>query len=252
MIGTVKKIAFPVGMYNKEINLQPETEWEPKKEGDTSFYNTSKINNEKVYDDLEIVAYANNDNREYYVTDQEQLDKDGVILHTTYNFTDLHPIPELEETIEENGEDKVIEHPITDNDRIEITKRAYIRAVRRLRSQRPERVWQFNTTPLPTGFQIGNKAELYFVKKVLINDEDCGHKEKEVARVNKTFYVTKVTMAFDSEVNEVDTITLDNELRPREGTITEWELSGRIGSDSTSDSDWGMDHSHSDVWQNGL
>lgn len=245
--------AFPVGMYDKEIYLQPETEYEPRKDNDTKYYNTTKINNEKVYENLDVVAYADNTNREYYVTDQEQFNRDGVILHTVFNFTDLTPIPELEEEIGEGENKETIEHPITDKDRLEIAKRAYIRACRKLKSQRPQKVWQFNTTPLPHGFQIGNKAELYYIKKVLIQDPDCGEKEKEVARVNKPFYVTKVVMSFDEEVNEYNSITLDNELRYRDAPIDEWKLSGNVkGSDGSTGSTWEAGHSHTDKWGNNL
>lgn len=245
------KTAFPVGMYDKEVNLQPEAEWQENTNTD-KYYNTTKINNEKVYENYDVVAYANNDNREYFVTDAEQFEEDGVVLHTVYNFTDLHPIPELEEEVGEGDEKTTIEHPITDEDRWEICKRAYLRAIRALKSQRPEKVWQFNSTPLPTGFQIGSKAELYYVKKVRIQSPDCDEdgKEKEVARVNKKFYVTAVNIAFDEEVNEVDTVTLDNELRVRDTTGDLWKLSGQIADDESGMGSLG--HGHQDVWGNNL
>lgn len=246
--------AFPVGYYDKEINLQPETEYKPPTGNSDKFYNTTKINNEKVYENLDVVAYADNTNREYFVTDARQLEEDGVILHTVYNFSDLHPIPELEESIEkEDGTTETIEHPITDNDRFEIAKRAYLRAIRILKSQRPEKVWQFNTTPLPYGFNIGDLAELYYVKKIIIESPDCEEdgKVKEVARINRSFYVTKVTMTFDEEVNEIDTLTLDNELRYRDTKANEWELSGSItGGSGDSATEWG--HQHSDILDNNL
>ena len=245
--------AFPVSYYDKDINLQPETEWKKPTGSTNKHYNTTKINNEKVYENLDVVAYADNTNREYYVTDARQLEEDGVIMHTVYNFSDLHPISELEETIDKpDGTTETIEHPITDKDRWEIAKRAYLRAIRVLKSQRPEKVWQFNSTPLPYGFQVGDMAELYYVKMVVINDPDCEKdgKMKELARINKSFYVTKVTMSFDEEVNEIDTITLDNELRYRDTKGEEWELSGRISGGSSGSSDFG--HGHQDIWDNNL
>lgn len=245
---------FPVGMYDKEVNLQPETEWKESENTD-KYYNTTKINNEKIYENYDIVAYSINDNREYFVTDAQQLEEDGVILHTVYNFTDLHPIPELEEEVDIEGSDEkeTIEHPITDNDRWEISKRAYLRAIRALKSQRPEKVWQFNATPLPVGFQIGSMAELYYIKKVRIQSPDCeiDGNLKEVARINKSFYVTSVTMSFDEEVNEINTITLDNELRYRDTAGQYWELSGRINGDGD-DSANNFGHIHQDVWNNNL
>lgn len=245
--------AFPVGYYDKEINLQPETEYKTPTTSTDKYYNTTKINNEKVYENLDVVAYADNTNREYFVTDAEQLEEDEVILHTVFNFSDLHPIPELEETIDkEDGTTETIEHPITDNDRWEIAKRAYLRAIRSLKAQRPEKVWQFNTTPLPHGFQIGSMARLYYVKKIILNSPACEEdgKTKELAMVDKTFYVTKVTMSFDEEVNEIDTITLDNELRYRDTKGDEWKLTGSISGGSDGSGDWG--HNHRDVWNNHL
>ena len=79
---------FPVRMYDRNINLQPEAEYNE---------NGTKINNEKIYEQLDIPVIANNDNREYYVTDLEQLTEDnGVVYHTVYNFSDLYPIPDTE------------------------------------------------------------------------------------------------------------------------------------------------------------
>lgn len=221
-----EKIAFPVGMYNKEINLQPETEWKQDDKETERIYNTTKINNDKIYENLEIVAYANNDNREYYVTDAEQLDEDEVIKHTVYNFTDLYPIPEIAKTEEVNGESKTIEYAITDDDRREIAKRAYLRAIRILKAQRPEHVWQFNSTPLPTNFQDGDKVKFLFTKKIKEQDPKCIDEfvERTVVHIEESLYMTKRTITFDDELNEVNTITLDRDLRTRDISDAEYEL----------------------------
>lgn len=214
---------FPVGIYNNEINLSQETEWDTDNTNSEKVYNTRKINNEKVYKEFETVAYANNDNREYYVTDQEQLDKDQVIKHTVFNFSDLYPIPELEKTPE--GEEEAVEYAITDEDRKAIVQRAYWRAIRKLKSQRPERVWQFNSTPLPYMFQDGQKVTLFFVKKVINRDDDrTNEKDKTIVKVQDEFYLTKRTITFDDDLNEINTLTLDVELRPRDISDAEWEL----------------------------
>lgn len=215
---------FPVGMYDNEINLQPETQWKQSDNSD-KIHNTSKINNEKIYKNYEVVAYANNDNREYYVTDQQQLDEDGVIYHTVFNFTDLYPIPELEHKENEDDEDsETIEYAITDDDRKAIVQRAYWRAIRKLKAQRPEHVWQFNSTPLPYNFQDGQKVSFYFVKKVSSRDGDCEQGEKTIVRIQKDLYLTKRTITFDEELNEINTITLDVEIRPRDVSDAEWIL----------------------------
>lgn len=219
---------FPVGMYDNEINLQPEAEWKERSESDTHIHNTTKINNEKVYKKYEVVAYANNDNREYYVTDQQQLNEDGVIYHTVFNFTDLYPIPELErKENEDDPDEEAVEYAITDDDRKAIVQRAYWRAIRKLKSQRPEHVWQFNSTPLPYNFQDGQKVSFYFVKKVVNRDDDCEPYEKTVVKIQKDLYVTKRTITFDEELNEINTITLDVEIRSRDVTDAEWILRTR-------------------------
>lgn len=238
----IEQIAFPVGMYNKEINLQPETEWKPVEGTTDKVYNTTKINNEKIYENLEVVAYANNDNREYYVTDAEQLAKDEVIKHTVYNFSDLIPIPELSKTEEVNGESKTIEYAITDEDRKEIVKRAYLRAIRVLKAQRPEHVWQFNSTPLPKDFQDGDRVTFRFTKRIQVQDSVCLEKytERTVAHIDELLYVTKRTITFDDELNEVNTITLDKELRSRDISATEYELRtlAKAQGGSGAKSDW--------------
>lgn len=234
---------FPVGMYDHEINIQPETEWKEQTGSSTRTYNTNKINNEKVYKDYDIVAYANNDNREYYVTDLQQLREDQVIKHTVYNFADLYPIPALERSEEdpETGETETIELAITDDDRREITKRAYWRAIRILKAQRPDHAYQFNSTPLPKGFQDGQKVNFYFAKRVNVLDADCDNdpKPQTIALIQRTMYMTRRVITFDPELNEINTITLDRELRSRDVNAVEWELKELAeGGDGTGGSDW--------------
>lgn len=249
---------FPVGMYNKQIELQPETEWDTTVDLGDKIYNTTTINNEVVYKNYEIVAYANNDNREFYVVDKEQLKKDKVIKHAVYNFGDLTPIPEIQKTEKdpETGESETIEYAITDQDRINIVLRAYLRAVRILKSQRPEDVWQFNCTPLPVGVADGDKVRLQFKKWVMVNSDSCENNgepvKKEVALVDKDFYITKRTITFDNDVNEILTLTLDSELRYRDTTDSEYELTELAKKAGEDDDSGGSDHLHADVWSNHL
>ena len=195
---------FPVEKYDFNINLQPEAAYD----------NTThkKINNEKVYENIDIPVMANNENREYYVTDLEQLaDDNGTVYHTVYNFSDLYPIPDLEYT-DENG--KQVELEITDSDRVEITKRAYWRAIRYLKSQRPEKVYTFNTAALPPIDMVGKKVRFRYKKHVTQVDE-CGEPiETTVADIDECFYITERIITFDEVLNETGTITLDKELRP--------------------------------------
>lgn len=243
--GELENPLFPVDRYNTAIEIQPETEWKQQKDTTSKkTYNTTKVNNEKVYQNLEVVAYANNDNREYYVTDLQQFEEDGIVKHTVYNFSDLYPIPALEKSEEDpdTGETKTIELAITDDDRKEIAKRAYARAIRILKAQRPEHVWQFNATPLPYNFQDGQKVNFFFTKRVKKQDDDCDDNgvDKTIVRVQRELYMTKRTITFDDDLNEINTITLDRELRSRDVSAVELELR-ELAAASTSEgsgSDW--------------
>lgn len=181
-----------------------------------------KINNERVYTDYDIIQYTANTNREYYVTDTVQLEKDGgVVKQEVHQYSDLYPIP---------ATDKVI----TTDDIIEMEKRAYQRAVRKLKSQRPEQVFQFKTTALPSALAEGDKIRFIYAKTVTEVD-DCGNKvEKEIFSVDDYFYVTEIQRDFDSALNETDTITLDKELRINDFAVPELELPDKEKDSSSS------------------
>lgn len=222
---------FPVGKYEYEFNLQPDAEYDD---------NGKKINNEKIYQNYDIIAYSKNGNREFYVEDSEQLKRDGgVVLHTTYQFNDIYPIPKLQ-TTDDDG-DKV-ELVITDDDRVEIVKRAYQRAVRKLKAQRPERVYQMNTTALPVGTRDGQYVWFTYSKEVNVPDEECEEKfhKRKVVNVNSNLYLTKRTITFDEVLNEVTTITLDHELRTRDISAAELELQEKASEDTGSGSNLGQ------------
>lgn len=212
---------FPVGMYENEINLQPETAYKDGK----------KINNEQIYKDNEIVAYANNTNREYYVTDVEQLMEDGgIVRNTTFQFSQIYPIPKLSET-DDNG--NTIEYAITDADRIEMTKRAYQKAIRELKAQRPDHAYQFNTTALPVerGVCDGCKMHFVYTKKVteFEGDDDCGDNHlRTVTNVDVKYYMVNRIITFDEALNEYTTLTLNRDLKPRAIDAVEWQLSQKV------------------------
>lgn len=208
---------FPVGHYEYELNQQPETAWDE---------NGKKINNEKIYKEFDFTAYSFNGNREFYVEDTWQLERDsGIVYNTVYNFNDLYPIPNLKQDIDEDGE--LEELVITDGDRVQIVRQAYMRAVRKLKSQRPDQAYQFNCTALPYNTRDGSKIRLLYAKKVNVpNDEEgCETGEKmKIMNLDKCLYLTKRTITFDDSMNEITTITLDSELRTRDIDATEIEL----------------------------
>lgn len=214
--GTEPIAGFPVGMYEYELNVQPDTQWDS---------NGKKINNEKIYKNYDILAYSKNGNREFYVEDREQLKRDNnIILSTTYNFNDLYPIPNLKEDIDNDGE--VEETVLTDGDREQIIAQVYQRAVRKLKAQRPQRAYQMNTTAMPRWMWDGAKVRLMYSKSVNIPaEEDCDAPEKrKIMNIDECLYLTKRTITFDDALNEVDTITLDAELRTKDISATEIEL----------------------------
>lgn len=212
---------FPVGKYDRQINQQPETEYDETKE------NHPKINNEKVYKDNEGISFAENDNREYYVTDEVQKNRDGgVIRCAVYNFSDMYPIPDM---TGEDSEGETIEYVITDKDRIEMSKQAYWRACRALKSQRPEYAYSFNCTSIPVWVGDGDKLHFIYTKKENVpidgTNDDCGDTERKVVdEVNEELYMNKRIITFDSVMNEKTTVTLDLELRYRQINATEVEL----------------------------
>lgn len=171
-----------------------------------------KINNERVYTDYDIIQYTANTNREYYVTDSVQLEKDGgVVKQEVHQYSDLYPIP---------ATNKVI----TTDDIIEMEKRAYRRAVRMLKAQRPEEVFQFDTTALPKDVFPGDRIRFIYTKTLTEVDE-CGNKvETDILSVDDYYYITGLTMSFDEALNEVDTVTIDKELRINDFDVPELEL----------------------------
>lgn len=230
------KDGFPLGMYDKELNLQNETAYDSESASEEEQCENRKINNERVYNNNEALVLADNDNREYYVTDTYTLNNydDGVIKQVVYNFSDLYPIPDLSGTDESCQE---IEYMITDEDRIEITKRAYWRAIRNLRAQRPAHTWQFNCEALPNYVADGDKVTFMYTKKMYptfpekIEGECIDYDEErpsKVANITETLYITKRTITFDSVLNEFTTMTLDGELRPRAISAVEIELHQKL------------------------
>lgn len=234
---------FPVGMYEYGLNLQPETEYDT---------NGKKINNEKVYADLDIVAYSKNTNREYFITDTKQLEEDaGVVLTTTYKFDDLYPIPTLQKDINNDG--SVEELVITDDDRREIVKRAYEVGVRKLMAQRAQRTYQFNASAFPKGCHDGDKITLTYTKSVTEADIDCDNDttQRRIINVNAPLYLTKRSIVFDEVLNEKTVVTLDNELRRRAISAVEVELRQKLseGSDSAYDPDYASSYNDSRKWR---
>lgn len=207
---------FPVKMYSYQMNVQPEPEYKE---------NGTKINNEKIYRDYEVLAYTKNTNREFYVEDSEQLAEDSnIILNTTFNFSDMYPIPRLQEDIDNDGTAE--ELVITDDDRLQIAYQTYLRAVRKLKIQRPQRVYQFNSTALPWGVCPGWVSRLAYAKSVNQDNEECEGQltKRKVLNIFENMYLTEFTVTYDDNMNEVCTITLDNEVRPHDISATEIEL----------------------------
>lgn len=234
---------FPIGKYDKEINLKEETAYADESASEEEKCRVAKINNEKFYTDNEMIIYADNDNREFYVTDRKTLDEidGGIVKQTIYNFSDLYPIPKLDGVDYESDKCEKIEYMITDEDRLEITKRAYAKAVRNLKAQRPAETYQFNCGALPVTVQDGDKVDFAYSKKMFPQfpeeiGAECNDKDTEpetVVSISGELYVTKRTITFDDVLNEYTTLTLDEELRPRAINAVEIELTRKIEETTT-------------------
>lgn len=234
---------FPIGKYDKEINLKEETAYADESASEEEKCRVAKINNEKFYTDNEMIIYADNDNREFFVTDTRTLDEidGGIVKQTIYNFSDLYPIPKLDGVDYESDKCEKIEYMITDEDRLEITKRAYARAVRNLKAQRPVETYQFNAGALPGYVQDGDKVEFAYSKKMFPQfpeeiGAECRDNDTEpetVVNIKGELYLTKRTIIFDEVLNEYTTVTLDAELRPRAISAVEIELTRKIEEETT-------------------
>lgn len=228
---------FPVGKYEKVINQTPEPTEDEEHE--------RLINNEKIYNNYEPIVFETNGNREFFVTDKYQLERDdNVVRSTTYRFSDLYPIPNLSKDVDEDG--TVDELIITEEDRIEIVKQAYQRAIRKLKNNRPEQTYQMNITALPETIKEGQKITFQYTKKVKKqNDDECDVPPQEVTIVNlnTSLFLTKRTIVFDDVMNEYATVSLDNELRTKDISATEIELlnwiSGKQDEESSDENEAG-------------
>lgn len=224
---------FPVKMYQYNLNQQPEPEYDEGR----------KINNDKVYKNFDIIAYTSNTNREFFVQDTKQLEDDNnIVLNTTVNFDTLYPIPNLKQDIDNDG--TVEELIISDSDRVAIELQAYYCAIRRLKSQRPQRIYQFNATALPVGTYDGQAVRLAYSKSVTEVSDECENDitRRKILNINHKFYLTKRTITFDDSMNEITTVTLDGEIRSRAISSTEIELieeAATGGETSESVPDWG-------------
>lgn len=108
----------------------------------------------------------------------------------------------------------------------------------------------------------GSKVNFAYIKQIDEDEEDCGTPMKrDVVKVNKSLYLTRRTIIFDSVLNEYTTVTLDEELRPRainavelalreavedagDGTAYESKYSGTVGLNTLKQSNY---HGPSDM-----
>lgn len=228
---------FPVGKYEYARDLLPQ---DPNGYGFDS--DNKRINNEKIYSSFDTIAMQVNGNAEYYVTDLDQLaEDDQMVLDTTYNFNDLYPIPSLKRDVDNDGEEEDV--VITEADRKEMVRRAYRRAIRKLKVNRPGRVYQFSCEALPQGVTDGQKITLQYSKSVNTQSEgyDTELDSKKVVNVDARFYLTRRTIVFDEVMNEYTQVTLDSELRTRdvaEGEVLLYPNAEPSGNDVTYESNF--------------
>ena len=70
----------------------------------------------------------------------------------------------------------------------------------------------------------GDKIRFIYTKTLTEVDECGNKKETDILTVDDYFYITGLTMTFDEALNEVDTVTIDKELRTNDFDVPELEL----------------------------
>lgn len=169
----------------------------------------ANVNNERdyrVYSD-QFPKLAPNNALEYAVIDTESVAlESGVLLEGSYGFNDISPFASEVKEIDEQT------HAIADSDRILAAQMAYNTAIRKLKYNRRKYELRLSVEELPADIAPGDKVRLMYDNTLLIL-EDCSAYEKLILQYSDYFYVTRIDYAIDVNGAEIDTITLETELR---------------------------------------
>lgn len=174
----------------------------------------ANVNNERdyrMYSD-QYPKLAPNNELEYAVIDEESVAlESGTLIEGSFGFNDISPFASEVEEIDEQT------HAIADSDRILAAQMAYNAAIRKLKYARRKYEVRFPVEELPADIAPGDKVRLVYDNSLWIA-EDCSAYEKMILQYDDFMYVTRIVYDIDVNGAEVDTITLENELRvDREG-----------------------------------
>ena len=173
----------------------------------------NNANNERDYRKYttQYPKLAPNNELEYAVIDEESVAMEGGhLIEGTYAFTDLAP---FEIDLEEGEE-------ITDKDRIEAAKTCYTATIRKLKQARRRYKISFMTTELPSDIAPGDRVRFIYDNSLYILDT-CTPYMKKLLGYNDYFYITDISYEIDRTGAEVDTVTLEKELRTDRETRNE-------------------------------
>lgn len=161
----------------------------------------NNANNERDYRKYttKLPKIAPNGCLEYAVIDEESVAMEGGhLIEGTYAFTDLAPFE--------------VEEEITDQDRIDAAKTCYSATIRRLKEARRRYRISFTTTELPKDIAPGDRVRFIYDNSLYILDT-CTPYMKKLLSYDDWFFVTEQTFSIDATGAEMDTVTLEKELR---------------------------------------
>lgn len=169
----------------------------------------ANVNNERDYRmySEQFPKLAPNNALEFAVIDEESVAlESGTLIEGSFGFNDISPFAsEVEEQDEQT-------HAIADKDRILAAQMAYNCAIRKLKYARRKYEIRFPVEELPADIAPGDKVRLIYDNSLYIA-EDCSAYEKMLLQYSEYMYVTRIAYDIDVDGAEIDTVTLENELR---------------------------------------
>lgn len=165
------------------------------------------VNNERDYSKYikQPKAIAPNNELEFAVLDLEGIaEAGGYLVESSFAFNDISPFA----VDQENGKTT----KITDKDRVAAAVQAYKAAIKKLKQARAKYSLEIETEQLPADLNVGDKVRLIYNNELFIM-ESCSNYMKKILSYDDYFYITKIEYSIDETGGEVDTVTLEKELR---------------------------------------
>ena len=165
------------------------------------------VNNERDYSKYisQPKAVAPNNEMEFAVLDLEGIaEAGGYLIEASFAFNDISPFA----VDQENGKTTRIK----DSDRVLAAKQAYKAAIKKLKQARVKYSLEIETEPMPVDVNVGDMVRFVYDNDVFIL-EACTNYMKKILSYDDYFYVTRIEYNIDEQGGEVDTVTLEKELR---------------------------------------